>query len=73
MEPACLRHTDLPNSSKLLTDFLYHYHRVERFYTAPPSTGYPEDRRVALVNALRCQNSNEAAAAAIDAPASMGA
>ncbi len=61
MEPACLRHTDLPHSSRLFTDFLYHYHRVERFYTAPPSTGYPEDRRIALVSALRKQNTNAAA------------
>jgi bacillithiol biosynthesis cysteine-adding enzyme BshC len=61
MEPACLRHTELPHTSRLFSDFLYHYHRVERFYTAPPSTGYPEERRPALVSALREQNSNEAA------------
>ncbi len=61
MEPACLRHTDLPHTSRLFTDFLYHYHRVERFYTAPPSTGYPEERRAALVAALREQNTNESA------------
>src|SRR6187551_3341830 len=61
MEPACLRHTDLPHTSRLFSDFLYHYHRVERFYTAPPSTGYPEDRRPALVAALREQNDNSAA------------
>jgi bacillithiol synthase len=56
MEPACLRHTDLPHTSRLFSDFLYHYHRVERFYTAPPSTGYPEDRRSALIETLRQQN-----------------
>src|SRR3954447_7179529 len=61
METACLRHTDLPHTSRLFTDFLYHYHRVERFYTAPPSTGYPEDRRTSLVSALRQQNDNAAA------------
>src|SRR3982750_3095964 len=61
MESACLRHTDLPHTSRLFKDFLYHYHRVERFYTAPPSTGYPEDRRLALVAALRQQNANSAA------------
>jgi bacillithiol biosynthesis cysteine-adding enzyme BshC len=61
MDPACLRHTDLPHTSRLFSDFLYHYHRVERFYTAPPATGYPEDRRPALVDALRRQNTNEAA------------
>ncbi|HYP07604.1 MAG TPA: bacillithiol biosynthesis cysteine-adding enzyme BshC [Bryobacteraceae bacterium] len=56
MEPACLRHTELPHTSRLFSDFLYHYHRVERFYTAPPSTGYPEERRPAMVAALRAQN-----------------
>jgi bacillithiol biosynthesis cysteine-adding enzyme BshC len=61
MEPACLRHTELPHTSRLFSDFLYHYHRSERFYTAPPSTGYPEERRAALIAALREQNSNESA------------
>lgn len=61
MDPACLRHTELPHTSRLFSDFLYHYHRVERFYTAPPSTGYPEDRRPTLVAALREQNDNSAA------------
>lgn len=56
MDPACLRHTELPHTSRLFSDFLYQYHRVERFYTAPPSTGYPEERRAALVGALRAQN-----------------
>jgi bacillithiol biosynthesis cysteine-adding enzyme BshC len=61
MEPGCLRHTELPHTSRLFSDFLYHYHRVERFYTAPPSTGYPEERRAALVAALAEQNDNTAA------------
>lgn len=61
MDPACLRHTELPHTSRLFIDFLYHYHRVERFYTAPPATGYPEERRQALVEALAAQNSDQAA------------
>lgn len=60
METVCLRHTELPNTSGLFTDFLYHYHRAERFYTAPPTSGYPESRRAALVAALREQNPNSA-------------
>jgi bacillithiol synthase len=56
MEPACLRHTELPHTSRLFSDFLYQYHRVERFYTAPLSTGYPEDRRPKMIEALRAQN-----------------
>src|SRR4051794_34336952 len=58
MEPACLRHTDLPHTSRLFSDFLYRYHKVERFFTTPPACGYPEERRDALVEALREQNGN---------------
>ncbi|MBC7925899.1 MAG: bacillithiol biosynthesis cysteine-adding enzyme BshC [Bryobacteraceae bacterium] len=61
METSCLRHTDLPQTSALFKDFLYHYHRVERFYTTAPATGYPEERRAAMVDALRAQNSNQSA------------
>lgn len=61
MDPACLRHNQLPHTSKLFLDFLYQYHRVERFYTVPPATGYPEERRAELVAALRQQNTNEEA------------
>src|SRR5215204_4033194 len=56
MEPACLRHTELPHTSRLFSDFLYQYHRVERFYTTPPSAGYPEERRAEMVAALEAQN-----------------
>ena len=61
MEPACLRHTELPHTSRLFSDFLYHYHRVERFYTTPPSTGYPEERRAPMIAALRAQNGDHPA------------
>ncbi|MEP6539864.1 MAG: bacillithiol biosynthesis cysteine-adding enzyme BshC [Bryobacteraceae bacterium] len=57
METACLRHTELPNASRLFTDFLYHYDRVERFYELQGTAGdYPQERREALVSALREQN-----------------
>ena len=57
METACLRHTELPNASRLFTDFLYHYDRVARFYELQGTTGaYPQDRREALVTALLEQN-----------------
>ncbi len=56
MEPACLRHTELPHTSRLFSDFLYQYHRVERFFTTPPSAGYPEERRAEMVAALEAQN-----------------
>jgi bacillithiol biosynthesis cysteine-adding enzyme BshC len=57
METACLRHTELPNASKLFTDFLYHYDRVAPFYELQGTAGvYPQERREALVAALREQN-----------------
>jgi hypothetical protein len=54
METACLRHTDLPNASRLFTDFLYHYDRVKPFYQAGDTAlELPPARRSALVAALR--------------------
>lgn len=61
MEPACLRHTELPHTSRLFSDFLYRYHKVERFYTTPPLSVYPEERRPALIEALREQNGDTSA------------
>ena len=71
MEPACLRHTELPHTSRLFSDFLYQYHRVERFYTAPPATGYPEERRPALVAALRAQNGDHPSLQTLAQPGSV--
>src|SRR5438309_8549456 len=67
MEPSCVRHTNIPGTSKLFGDFLYHYQRVERYYPAyfgdPDSFRsaarkivFPDERRAALVAALREQN-----------------
>ncbi len=67
MEPVCVRHTELPHSSKLFTDFLYHFHRVAPFYGSNPSQPasyqkvatqihFPEKRRAALVSTLRAVN-----------------
>jgi len=69
MEPACIRHTDLPGTTKLFADFSYHFDRVAQFYRHDPhnpdSLGvaageieYPEERRAAMVEALRAQNGN---------------
>jgi len=66
-QPACLRHTDLPGTSRLFSDFAYHFDRVARFYghdphdpasfrTAAAEIRYPDDRRAALISALRGQN-----------------
>jgi bacillithiol biosynthesis cysteine-adding enzyme BshC len=71
MEPACLRHTELPHTSRLFSDFLYQYHRVERFYTTPPSAGYPEERRAEMVAALEAQNGSHPSLDVIKHPGSV--
>ncbi len=72
METACLRHTELPNASRLFTDFLYHYDRVARFYALQGTSGeYPPDRRAALVAALREQNPGNPALEVLAQPGSV--
>lgn len=67
MQPACIRHSDLPGTSRLFTDFSYHFERVARYYGHDPhdpaslakaaaEIDYPADRRAALVQALAAQN-----------------
>jgi uncharacterized protein YllA (UPF0747 family) len=64
MDPHCLRHTELPGTSRLFEDFLYHFDRLAEFYFSSPfdphaylqaasQVSYPADRRQALVAALR--------------------
>ncbi len=71
MEAACIRQTDLPHTSRLFADFVYHFDRVARFYTHTPGKAesfqsaaaeirYPDDRRAALVAALRATNGDSA-------------
>lgn len=67
METACIRHTDIPGTSRLFTDFSYHFEQVARFYGHHPhqpasyaaaagQIKYPEQRRAALAAALQSQN-----------------
>jgi len=67
MEPACIRHTDLPGASRLFVDFSYHFDRVARFYRYDPHSfdsfgasareiDYPDSRRAAMVRSLTAQN-----------------
>ena len=71
METACIRHTEIPHTSRLFSDFQYHFDRVSRFYAHPPSDPasyavvasqmqYPPERRAALVAALRKRNPGNA-------------
>jgi bacillithiol biosynthesis cysteine-adding enzyme BshC len=67
MESSCIPHTDLPQTSKLFADFVYHFGRVSSYYRGYPGDlesypaaarqiRYPKDRREQLVAALREQN-----------------
>lgn len=67
MEPACIRHSELPGTSRLFLDFSYHFDRVARFYRHDPhdfnsfaaaarEIDYPDARRAAMVHALEGQN-----------------
>jgi len=67
MESACLRHTDIPHTSRLFADFQYHFDRVKNYYRYYPgdpesyaqaaaAVEYPDDRRAGLVAALRKRN-----------------
>ena len=67
MECTCIRHTELPNTTKLFADFVYHFDRVRRFYPHAPfdpagfaaaaaQIDFPDDRRAALVAAIGAHN-----------------
>lgn len=67
LDPSCVRLTSLPHTSRLFEDFSYHFERVARFYAHNPhdpeavraaaaGIDYPDDRRAAIVAALRRQN-----------------
>src|SRR5579859_5845994 len=67
MECTCIRHTDLPHTTKLFADFVYRFDRVSSYYSYAPfdpaayaaaasQIDFPDDRRAALVSALRIQN-----------------
>ena len=69
MDSACLRYTKIPHTSRLFTDFSYDFERVAQFYSHPPGDfekaaaeiEYPDERRAALVRALRQQNGDSPA------------
>ena len=71
MDPACLRHTEIPGTSKLFADLSYHFDRVARFYRHNPhhresyaaaarEVRYPDDRRAAVARVLEAQNPGNA-------------
>ena len=67
MHCTCVRHSDLPNTTRLFADVLYHPDRTAAFYQHPfreldsfraaaASTGLSPERRGSLVRALQVQN-----------------
>lgn len=75
MEPSCVRQTLIPGSSKLFTDYLYHFDRVSRFYPHPFTHSealtkfeFPQQRREGIVSALREQGNDPAALAKLAQP-----
>lgn len=72
MECTCVRQTELPHTTRLFADYLYHPERLRAFYPHPEhdiaaieaaarQVSLPEDRRAALVEALRPRNPGSAA------------
>jgi bacillithiol biosynthesis cysteine-adding enzyme BshC len=74
MSCSCIRHTELPHTSRLFADLVYHFDRVQAFYSYPP---FAEDsfaasaenvhldpsHRAKLVDALAAENRNAGPAA----------
>lgn len=69
MECTCIRYTELPHTTRLFADLVYHPDRVRAFYPYPPYdwTSYAAaaekielapERRAKLVSALRANNGN---------------
>src|SRR5690242_15222424 len=67
MHCTCVRHTELPHTSRLFADVLYHPDRTAAFYAHPfrdlnayldsaRSIRFSDEQRAALVAALRVQN-----------------
>jgi bacillithiol synthase len=72
MHCTCVRHTELPHTSRLFADVLYHPDRTSAFYSHPfrelksyqdaaKQVDLPDSRRAELVAALRKRNPNSQA------------
>ncbi len=74
MENVCIPHTQIPGSSRIFLDLLYHYERVRDLYPHQPNLDgieaaaeaidYPGERRERVVAALRRQNADAGPAVA---------
>jgi bacillithiol synthase len=79
MESSCVRHNLIPGTTKLFSDYLYDFDRVNRFYPfhfsdaealsrSAQAVNYPESRRERIVAALRRQNGDSAALSQLARP-----
>ncbi len=79
MKSICLPHTELPGTSSLFADYLYHFPRVAGFYGHNPHDPQalreaashirtPDDRRRLLVSALRKINGESASLDQLEQP-----
>ncbi len=79
MESSCVQQSLIPGTSKLFSDYLYHFDRVRKFYAchftdiealnrSARTMDYPAERRARLVNALRRQNGDSAALSRLAEP-----
>jgi bacillithiol biosynthesis cysteine-adding enzyme BshC len=79
MDASCLRHTEIPHTSKLFLDFQYQFDRVKSYYDwwpgdpesyakATQQIDFPADRRAALVSVLRERNGDSPSLALLAQP-----
>lgn len=79
MDIVCKRHTELPHTSKLFSDLVYNFGRVAGLYAYDPHEAesyrraaeqieFPDERRQALVAALRKQNGDSESLARLAKP-----
>src|SRR5438128_1667059 len=82
MHCTCVRQSELPNTSRLFADVLYHPDRTASFYLNPyrdldalraasKQVQLPPDRRARLIEALRVQNPNSQALERLAQPATV--
>src|ERR1700722_14165281 len=82
MHCTCVRYTDLPQTSRLLVDVLYHPDRTGGFYRHPlrdlaayqaaaAEIHLTDERRAALIQALQVQNPGSAALERLAQPGTM--
>src|ERR1019366_332247 len=78
MECSCVRHSDIPGTSKLFDDLIYHFDRVKDLYPYSPNDlealvaaarfEFPDDRRAALIQALTPLNQGNPSLALLAQP-----